>query len=213
MLFRSGIDCMGEPGAQRVDLRASINYMGEHGAHSVDTSAHIDSDGVARARTWDRPGFDDETVLSINKTIGEMGRRFPDRLIPFATVNPTREKACDMLKRCVEDYGCVGMKWHPDVAGFIPSDKKYYDFLQLMDDYEYRDPPKSRYVCTPGLLRAQFATEGPVPRHAPSTPHHTYLLNGLYSSPFSLTNASPKKVTAPSDSRASENVLVCEGKS
>ncbi len=99
-----------------------------------------------------------------------MGRRFPDRLIPFATVNPTRENACDMLKRCVEDYGCVGMKRHPDVAGFILSDKKYYEFLQLMDDYKYRDPPKSRYVCTPGLLRAQFATEGPVPRHAPLNP-------------------------------------------
>lgn len=99
---------------------------------------HMDMNGVDKSVVfwWDRPGFDDETVLNINKTIGEMGRRFPDRLIPFATVNPTREKACDMLKRCVEDYGCVGMKWHPDVAGFIPSDKKNYELLQLMDDYK-----------------------------------------------------------------------------
>jgi predicted TIM-barrel fold metal-dependent hydrolase len=98
----------------------------------------LDEDGVDKTVLfcWDRPGFTDEQTMEVNKTISDIGRRFPDRIIPFATVNPTREKACDMLKKCVEEYGLVGVKWHCENVPFIPSDKKNRPFLKVVDDYK-----------------------------------------------------------------------------
>ncbi|HOB86478.1 MAG TPA: amidohydrolase family protein [Bacillota bacterium] len=99
---------------------------------------HMEKSGVDKAVVfvWDRPAFTDETIMETNKRIGEMGRRFPEKLIPFASINPTREKAPEMLKKCIEDYGLKGMKWHPDVPPFNPSDKKNYPLLKVMDDYK-----------------------------------------------------------------------------
>lgn len=106
------------------DGEVLVKYMEESG---VDKSVVF---------FWDRPSYDVETLMDINRRVGEIGRRFPDKVIPFASVNPTREHAIDLLQKCVEDYGCVGMKWHPDVAGFNPSAKEFYPMLAKMNEYK-----------------------------------------------------------------------------
>ncbi len=98
----------------------------------------MDKSGVDKSVlfVWDRPAFTDITIMETNKSIGEIARRFPGRFIPFASINPSREKCVDMLKQCINEYGLVGMKWHPDVPPFYPADPKNYPLLQVMDDHK-----------------------------------------------------------------------------
>jgi predicted TIM-barrel fold metal-dependent hydrolase len=54
-----------------------------------------------------------------NRMVAEVGKRFPDRLIPFFSIDPRRDGALEMFKRGVEDWGMKGLKFHP-TAGFYP---------------------------------------------------------------------------------------------
>lgn len=119
------------------DIEKEYSYLAKDpdGERIVE---HMDKSGVDKSVVffWDRPSLTDESIMETNKKVGEIGRRFPDRIIPFASINPTRKNAVDMLKKCVEEYGLVGMKWHPDVQGFYPAAKENYQLLKLMDDYK-----------------------------------------------------------------------------
>lgn len=99
---------------------------------------HMDISGVDKSVVfcWDREAYPEERIMEANRKVGEIARRFPGRIIPFASVNPTRKNAPDLLKKCVEEYGLVGMKWHPDMDGFYPAAKENYELLKVMDDYK-----------------------------------------------------------------------------
>jgi predicted TIM-barrel fold metal-dependent hydrolase len=49
-----------------------------------------------------------------NRMVAEAGKRFPDRLIPFFSIDPRRDGALEMFKRGVEDWGMKGAQVPPD---------------------------------------------------------------------------------------------------
>jgi len=62
-----------------------------------------------------------------NKAISEIVRTFPDRFIGFAVINPRWNKeAVDEVVRAKEEYGMVGLKFHPAACHYRPD-------LPLMD--------------------------------------------------------------------------------
>jgi uncharacterized protein len=81
---------------------------------------------------WDE--FPDEaTVLAANRTCADWVKKNPTRFISFAGVDPRRQNAPDMLRRCVEEYGMRGLKWHPDL-GFYPNSPESYRLLAVAQE-------------------------------------------------------------------------------
>ncbi|MBF4571836.1 amidohydrolase [Herbiconiux sp. VKM Ac-1786] len=99
----------------------------------IDAHTHI---GRVRGRTFtagdllgrlDAAGVDRAVVFSFvenidNDTVAEAARRHPDRLIPFAVVNPWQDDAETELRRRLDD-GFRGVKLHPVRHGY-PLDRR-----------------------------------------------------------------------------------------
>lgn len=74
-------------------------------------------------------GDPEVSISEVNRLYAELGRKHPDKLIPFATVDPRREGAADLFEKCVTDWGMRGLKLHPS-AGFYPNQKEVYPLLE-----------------------------------------------------------------------------------
>src|SRR5919108_682533 len=66
-------------------------------------------------------------VRSSNDDIAAAVQRHPDVLIGFGSVDPNRgEAAIRETRRCVEELGLRGMKFHPNVQAFCPNDPRFH---------------------------------------------------------------------------------------
>jgi len=60
-----------------------------------------------------------EAAVSIegqNKAFADLARKHPSRLIACAGIDPRRKNAVTILRRCVEEWGMRGVKYHPDAG-------------------------------------------------------------------------------------------------
>ena len=76
-------------------------------------------------------------LLSIeaqNKAFADLQRKHPERLIACAGVDPRRRDAVKILRKCVEEWGKRGVKYHPD-AGWDPSGRESYRLLERIQDW------------------------------------------------------------------------------
>ena len=72
-----------------------------------------------------------------NDIVREAVKRYPDRLIGFVWVNPyDGEKAIDEVKRAVNEWGFQGIKLHPLIHAFIPSDEVVLPIMELARDFK-----------------------------------------------------------------------------
>lgn len=101
--------------------------------------ANMDAAGVDRscifcvdyAAITGEPGV---TIEDQNRMVSEAAQRFPDRLIPFFSIDPRRAGAVDMFRRSVEELGMRGLKLHPS-AGFFPYDDACYPLYEACVEY------------------------------------------------------------------------------
>jgi uncharacterized protein len=89
-----------------------------------------------------------------NRMIAEAARRFPDRLIPFFTVDPRRPEGMDLFKRGVEEWGMRGLKLHP-TSGYFPYDAAVYPFYEKC--MEYGIPVLIHTGSQPAPMKFRFA--------------------------------------------------------
>jgi len=70
------------------------------------------------------------TFRDFNNLAGTYAKRYPERIIAFAGVDPRRGPAAVAeLRRCVEEMGFRGLKlW--TVTGFFPDDERYYPLYE-----------------------------------------------------------------------------------
>src|SRR5699024_11751501 len=69
--------------------------------------------------------------------IAEQAAAHTDVLIPFGSVAPrTPAEAVARIKVLAEDYGVRGMKFHPSLQGFDPSQPEYYPLYQACADHD-----------------------------------------------------------------------------
>lgn len=64
-----------------------------------------------------------------NEIIAEYVAQHPDKLIGWASVNPTDDDAIDQLTYCVQDLGLRGLKLGPTYQHFDPTDRRYWPFF------------------------------------------------------------------------------------
>lgn len=57
-----------------------------------------------------------------NEQIAALKSRYPERLIGFASVDPHRKDAADVLIHAFDDLGLEGLKLHPSKQKFYPAD-------------------------------------------------------------------------------------------
>ena len=57
-----------------------------------------------------------------NEQIAALKSRYPERLIGFASVDPHRKDAADVLIHAFDDLGLEGLKLHPSKQKFYPTD-------------------------------------------------------------------------------------------
>lgn len=95
---------------------------------------------VARAyEEWDIIGvllaWDAETATGLppvtNREVAEIVRRYPDRFIGFASVDPWKgRRALEELERAITELGLKGVKFHPSLQAFYPHDTRFYPLYE-----------------------------------------------------------------------------------
>ncbi|MCX5884975.1 MAG: amidohydrolase family protein [Proteobacteria bacterium] len=78
-------------------------------------------------------GEPEVSIQELNKIYADLSRRFPDKLIAFAGMDPRRNKAPELLTKCIKEWGMKGLKLHP-AAGFYPNGKETYDLLEVANE-------------------------------------------------------------------------------
>ncbi len=68
-----------------------------------------------------------------NNRVAEFARRFPERAVPFAFLNPYQNDLLDELKRCVEELGMRGLKVHSMIQGPHSRDAGLFDWSPVWE--------------------------------------------------------------------------------
>lgn len=69
-----------------------------------------------------------------NKILFNAAKKHPDKIIPFAHIDPRRPGAIAFVKKCVEEWGAKGLKLHPS-AGFNPEEAETLNLIEAIADY------------------------------------------------------------------------------
>ena len=96
-------------------------HFHEGQGHVAELLRAMDASGVEMAAVCAvvRPEGD---VRAANRLIADVVRAHPDRLVGLACVVPTHPEAAELLRSMVEADGFRGLKLHPSMQRFFPSD-------------------------------------------------------------------------------------------
>jgi predicted TIM-barrel fold metal-dependent hydrolase len=91
---------------------------------------------AAAVLCFDMPTYTNDELVDLIKILGKIGARYPKKILPFIGVNPSREKAPEILRQAVEEFGAKGLKWHPSAHHFWPNDEKAYAIFQVAEELD-----------------------------------------------------------------------------
>jgi len=98
--------------------------------------------GEELVKSMDKDSVDKSIIFPFpqaidNNYIAENVKRFPDRLIGFACINPLQKNAKGELVRSIEVLKLKGLKLHPGLNGYAPSNHELLDpILKLCAEFE-----------------------------------------------------------------------------
>jgi len=117
--------------------KASETYpdpTGEHLIADMD-SAGIDLTLICMVDNVNIVQLKPENMQKGNRLIGDIARKYPDRVMALAGIDPRRPEAPDMLRQCFEEFGVRGLKYHPD-DGYDPCGPESYKLLEVLMKYD-----------------------------------------------------------------------------
>lgn len=79
-------------------------------------------------------GADSERVIRANENCSRAAAKHPGRLIALAGIDPRRPDAPALFRRCIEELGMKGLKWHPD-NGYYPNSEESYAVLEVANEF------------------------------------------------------------------------------
>ncbi len=105
-------------------------------------------------------GASDEEIMSANRICAGIAAESHGKIMALAGIDPRRMAAPELFRRCIEEYGMKGLKWHPD-NGYYPNSNEAYAVLKVAEElgtplltHTGPLPP----VLTPGVVRrSKFA--------------------------------------------------------
>jgi len=78
-------------------------------------------------------GIDNDRVLRINDYCAKAAAKHRGRLISLAGIDPRRPEAPALFRKCIEEFGMNGLKWHPD-NGYYPNSPEAYAVLEVANE-------------------------------------------------------------------------------
>lgn len=69
-------------------------------------------------------------VFASNEYVSNLCKQNPDNLIGFASVNPHRSDAVEVIADAIVNLGLKGMKFHPPLQNFYPNDRKVFPIYE-----------------------------------------------------------------------------------
>ncbi|OQX87595.1 MAG: hypothetical protein B6D55_02925 [Candidatus Omnitrophica bacterium 4484_70.2] len=73
-------------------------------------------------------------IYASNEFVAEVCKKFPEKFIGFASVNPHDEEAPQKLERAIKNLGLSGLKLHPPLQNFYPHEKKYWPIYEKAEE-------------------------------------------------------------------------------
>lgn len=145
LLFEKAKALWGDPDGDKL-----IKSMDEEG---------VDFTVICAVDNADNEVFTTQLVEWQNKTVGEIARKYPDRVMALAGVDPRRDNASDLLRQAFEEFGMKGLKYHADY-GYDPSGPASYRLLEIVQANQGLllthtgplPPPARPKFAEPGLL-------------------------------------------------------------
>jgi predicted TIM-barrel fold metal-dependent hydrolase len=68
-----------------------------------------------------------------NEEVAETAAANPDVLIPFASIDPARGRTgVEEAQRLIAEHGVRGFKFHPNIQGFFPNDRRAYPLYEVI---------------------------------------------------------------------------------
>ena len=142
--------------AHIADLNTYDAFVGRMDEAGIDKAVLFYTDNVDH-------GNSEETVLGIHEQIAMIAERHPTRIIPFSCIDPRRPGAPELFRRCIQEYGMKGLKWHPD-NGYYPNSKEAFEVLEVAS--ELKTPLLTHSGPLPRAHRSRPARRGSPPhRH------------------------------------------------
>lgn len=83
----------------------------------------MDEAGIARSVLY---AVEAPIVYSSNEYVSLLCKKYPDRFIGFASVNPLDPAAPEKLEHAVKNLGLKGLKLHPPLQGFSANDQRAF---------------------------------------------------------------------------------------
>lgn len=65
-----------------------------------------------------------------NGIIVAAAKKYPNRIIPFAKVNPWLDNGLQLFERAIKDWGCKGLKLHPISDAFQANDDMVFPYIE-----------------------------------------------------------------------------------
>lgn len=110
-----------------------FDISGEKHLEQMD-KAGIDKSAVFLFDTGLFTGEPEVPIQEQNRILFRVAKKYPDRFIPFAHIDPRRPGAVEFVKRCVEEWGAKGIKLHPS-AGFNPEESETLELIESIAGY------------------------------------------------------------------------------
>jgi uncharacterized protein len=111
---------------------------------------YLDTDGEKHIAAMEEAGIDKTVMLLFdtglligegtvsieeqNEMVFAAAKKYPEKIIPFVSIDPRRPNAAEFVKKAVEEYGAKGLKMHPG-SGFNPEDKETMNLVGSIADY------------------------------------------------------------------------------
>ena len=105
------------------------HYSEEQGPIEDLVSA-MDAEGVDMAVVSAVVGPGGDNGRAANDAVGEAVRAHPSRLVAFACIVPGTSDAVDRLEHYIAARGFRGLKLHPSIQQFYPSDPRVYPLIE-----------------------------------------------------------------------------------
>ncbi|QUH29833.1 amidohydrolase family protein [Vallitalea guaymasensis] len=130
---------------KEIPIQVSDDFLQNYVNNILD-----DFDGEKKIKVMDESGINKAVVLQVdfgygrqepdnlNNIIdihGEMLKKYPERFIVFAGIDPRRgKKGADLFEKCIKEYKFSGLKLYPP-CGYEIDDKGLYPLYEICNEY------------------------------------------------------------------------------
>ena len=124
-----------------IDAHAHVGPLVADPLKRKKIDAHPDDNVEAYLRDMDKAGFDMGITFGRldrdNQYQAEIQKKYPDRIISCAFIDPRTDDAVDEFRRCVEDWGLRGLKLHGWWHSFSCADHDLLDpLIQICEKHD-----------------------------------------------------------------------------